>query len=165
MIVLGDFVIGVALALDLRLDDGIARDRGEMVERPAGERGPMIDQPGQPGGAVSLIMISIEEAGVGLVQRVEREAAFGLESEAPLVRKQPALLRHPRRLPPQHRRHRVLAEAVDLVLRRRRRHARRDEPCEQRGIIVPGGEPFGEQRAFVGLGHGEISCDGPRLCR
>ncbi len=153
MIVFREFIVGITLALDLRLDDRVARDGRKMVERPAGERGPMIDDAAELCGPVRLIMVAIEGSGLGVGQHVERETALGLERKPLLVGEQPILLRHPRRLPPEHRRHRVLGEPIDLIFRRCRRDARIDEARMERGIIVPGGETFGEQRAFVGLGH------------
>ena len=165
MIVLGAFVIGVALALDLCLDDGVARHGSEMIERPARARGPMVDQPRQLRGAVRVIMMAVEGVGIGPVQRVEHEAARRLEGEPLLVGEQPLLLCHPRRLPPQHRRHRVLRQPVDLIFRRCRRHTRPDEARAERGVILAGGKALGDQRAFVGVGHGEFSCDPTRLCR
>ena len=156
MIVLRQLIIGIALAFDLRLDRGIARDAREMVERPARQRRPVIDDPGQLGGPVRLIIMAIEEVGVGPVERIERKAAVGLERQALQVGEQPTLLRHARRLTPQHRRHRVLGQPVDFIFRRRRRYARTDEPRVKRDIIVTGGKAFGKQGAFVRLRHRKL---------
>lgn len=153
MTVLVELVIRIALALDLRLDRCIARDTLEMVERPARERRPVVDNPRQLRGAVRFVIMAVEIFGAGLVERVERETSIGLERQPLLVGEQPGLLCHPGRLPPQHPRHRILREPLDFVLRRRRRYPRGGEPRGERSVVVAGRQAFGNQLALVGLGH------------
>ena len=109
--------------------------------------------------------MAIEMTGVGRIERIEREAALALARQPILIGEQPALFRHARRLPAQHRRHRVLGQPVDFIFRGGGRHTCGDEPRMQRGIFVTGGEAFCKQGAFVGLGHVKNSSARSRTSR
>ncbi len=151
--VLGEFIIGVAVAPHLRLDRRSACDRRKMIERPARQGGPMIDEAGQFHRTVRIIIAAIEVSSGDAVGGIEHEAAFALARKPRLIGEQPLLLGAARRLPPQRKRHRVFGQPLDLIFRRSRRHARGDQPRMQRRIIVARGQPVGEDKALVGLGH------------
>ena len=96
VVVLGEFIGRIAFALDLRLDNGVAAARGKMIKRPMGQRGPMVDQPGQLGGPPRIIVDAVEICGRYWIDPIERKAALRLQLQPPLVGQQPLLLGQPR---------------------------------------------------------------------